>query len=284
MSKHRSPSQVNTWLKCNAAWGWRYVRGVITPPGAALVAGKTAHVAAEEWHKRGMSIKEWTPEAARAALPLEEAEALAGEAFERFSLGKDDKYPDGPPVEWDKQDEDKGAVKDRAIRMSRRYVEVVGPSTGRPLACEKKIELAPEGRDWTLTTVLDAVTTHCGVVTLRDTKTAGKSPSGASSGNIVIESGHRRQLAAYRYAWRAATGSNPDRMAIDYLWAGKRDTNSATAMADVGDADEERLFQILDMMHRAIEAGLFQRNPDSWSCNPKWCGYYERCWVKGEDV
>lgn len=285
MGRHYSPSQVNTWLKCNACWGWRYIRKVVTPPGAALVVGKAVHVPAEEWHKRGLAMgKDWALEAALKSLPVEEAEALAGDAFDRFAIGKDDKYPDGPPVDWTAQEEKQGDAKDRAIRMGRRYVEHVAPSTGKPLACEQKTELQPDGRDWTLTTILDAVTTDGKIVTLRDTKSSGKSPSGAKDGNIVVPSDHRRQLAAYRYAWRARTGANPDRTAIDYVWSGKRDTNSATAPADVGDLDEERLFQILDTMHRSIEAGLFQRNPDSWSCNPKWCGYWQRCWVNGEDV
>jgi len=286
MTRHYSPSQVNTWLKCNAAWGWRYVHKLITPPGAALVVGKAVHVPAEAWHTRGLALgNEWALDAAITALPVEEAESIAADAFDRFALGKDDKYPDGPPVDWTAQEEKQGEAKDRAVRMGRRYVEIVGPSTGRPLACEEKTEVAPDGRDWTLTTILDAVTEgDGGIVTLRDTKSSGKSPSGAKDGNIIVPSDHRRQLAAYRYAWRTKTGANPDQTAIDYLWAGKRDTSSATAPADVGDHDEAMLFKILDAMDKAIRAGMFARNPDSWSCNSKWCGYHDRCWRSGEDV
>jgi len=274
--RHYSPSQLKTWLKCPRAWAWRYVRGVITPPGAALVVGKAVHVPAETYHKRGMDLgTEWSPDAAAAAMPVEEAADVAADAFER---GAGD-------VPWETEDEKRDAAKDRAVRMGSRYVSHVAPTTGRPIAVERKSELHPAGRDWTLVGYLDAVTEEAGgKVVLRDTKSSGKAPSGASGGNIVVPNDYRRQLAAYRWMWREGTGDNPDATVIDYVWAGKRDTNSATAPADVNDDDETLLFSLLDGMHLMVKAGLFPRNPDSWACNAKWCGYWDRCIKRLEDV
>ncbi len=193
MPRHYSPSQLRTWLRCARAWAWRYVRGVISPPAAVLVVGKAVHVSAATWHSRGLDLgTEWSPDAAAAALSAEEAGDLTAGAFDR----------DAGEVPWENESEDRGRAKDRAVRMGVRYVSHVEPSTGRPLAVEQRHDVAPEGRDWTLVTILDAATEDGGHVVIRDTKSSGKAPVGARSGPIVVPSDHRRQLAAYRYAWR----------------------------------------------------------------------------------
>ena len=38
-----SPSQINMYLRCPAAYKYRYVDGLILPPKAALTRGKSVH-------------------------------------------------------------------------------------------------------------------------------------------------------------------------------------------------------------------------------------------------
>lgn len=47
-----SPSQVNTWVECPRKWGFRYIEGIIVPPGKGALLGSATHDVLEKHFKR----------------------------------------------------------------------------------------------------------------------------------------------------------------------------------------------------------------------------------------
>ena len=45
---HLSVSQLSTLQKCGEMYRWRYIEGIKSPPGVALVIGKGTHAAIEQ--------------------------------------------------------------------------------------------------------------------------------------------------------------------------------------------------------------------------------------------
>lgn len=270
MTRHYSPSQLRQFLRCSRQWAYRYVEGLVVPPGAALVVGSSVHVPAGEYHARGLRLgTEWSHDAAREQMGAEEAGDVAAAEFDRRAVD----------VPWDREDEAQGEAKDRAISMARVYVEAVAPTTGRPLSVEERVTIQPEGEPWTLVAVPDLVAEEddTGAEIVRDLKTSGKAPNGASKGRAEVGEENRRQLTVYSYARRAVTGSTPQGAAIDYVWTNKSGAQSISASVVLCDGDEVELFEQLRAMHRAVEAGVFLRGTDGFLCTPRFCGYFDRC-------
>lgn len=268
--RHYSPSQLKMFLRCARQWAYRYVEGLIIPPGAALVVGSSVHVPAGEYHTRGLRLgNEWNHHAARDQMGVDEAEDLAASEFDRRAVD----------VPWEQEEEAPGKAKDRAVAMARVYVEAVAPTTGRPLSVEERVEVQPEGEPWSLVVVPDLVAEEddTGAEIVRDLKTSGKAPNGAGKGAAQVGEDHRRQLAAYAYGRRAVTGRDPQGAAIDFVWSNKSGAQSASAPVVLTDGDALELFDQLREMHRAVEAGIFQRNTDHFLCTPRFCGYFDRC-------
>jgi CRISPR/Cas system-associated exonuclease Cas4 (RecB family) len=267
MSRHYSCSQRNMYLRCPRQYRYRYIDGIVAPPGAALIVGSATHVTAGEAYARGKALDAWTPDAARTLMSGEEAEDLTAAEFDKRATD----------VPWETEDEEPGVAKDRAICMARHVVKDVVPASGRPVSVEERIEVQPQGEDWTFVAIPDVVVVN-GELTIRDLKTKGKAPSGVSSGAVQADTDHAVQLAAYRYAYRALGRGEPSRFAVDYVWTTKKNgAQHAAADVAVTDADLVLLFDDLRDIHAAIKAGVFPRNRGSWACNPRWCGYFDRC-------
>lgn len=266
MGRHYSCSQRNMYLRCPRQYRYRYLDGIVAPPGAALVVGSATHVTAGEAYTRGKALEAWTPDAARAQMTAEEAQDLTAAEFGKRAV----------EVPWDKEEEAQGAALDRAVSMAQHVVAEVVPASGRPVSVEERIEVQPDGEDWTFVAIPDVVVVN-GELTIRDLKTKGKSPAGVSSGTVQADADHAVQLAAYRYAYRALGRGEPSRFAVDYVWSNKKGAQHAAADVAVTDADLVLLFDDLRDINAAIKAGVFPRNRGSWACNARWCGYYEKC-------
>lgn len=114
-------------------------------------------------------------------------------------------------------------------------------------------------------------------VTVRDTKTSGKSPAGTSAEDSI-------QLVTYSFATLVLDKRIPDSVSLDFLvQTKKRHDLKYVPISTTVSMDEINMF--LFRFSRSVHAwnvakktGAFlPANPDDWHCSQKFCGYWDMC-------
>jgi hypothetical protein len=247
-----SISRVNTLYRCGMQYHFRYVEGIVSAPGVSAIVGKGTHRANASDLMHKMDSGE--------LLPLDEVKAIAADATKR-------EWSDQPPTLDDEEkakgeEAVKGEAVDKTVVLAELYHTKVAP-TIEPLGIEKEATVDLSNGDQ-LFMIKDLETpTH-----VRDTKTSGKSPD-ANAADVSL------QLTAY--LWESSLRGQPKSGALDYLVSTKT-PKQVTLETMRGEADFAALARRLDLASSVIQSGLFSPcPPDSWACNPKWCGYWSRC-------
>lgn len=256
---HYSHSRLGVHSRCPRQERYIYVDGRRRPPAGAMLAGSAAH-ASQEAHVKDVI-------AGGSGLELSAYEAKASDYFDAHA----------PEVEWDKEDDPAGKVKDKAVRLASAHRTLIVPKFVNPIASEEQIDVSFGSTDWTLRCVLDVVhRLDSGKVALRDLKTKGKAPSGIKSGKVEVDSAHRSQLHAYYLAWKQAHGDDTE-LAVDYVWSGAKSADALTVAVDFSGHELALLLEDLDEMDSMNKAGLYPRRRDGWWCSVKTCGFYDEC-------
>jgi hypothetical protein len=255
-----SISQVNQYLKCGAAYKFRYMDDILVPGNNFTVQGRGVHKAAEHLHLGLMN----TPD----ALPSMEAMTAL------YSDLHDKEVSDGAILIDEK---DWGFVKDEGIRMTQSYRkgalgDLLDPETGfpmlavRPIAAERiiKVMVTPENSD---------PIPFLGVVDLEepdtvvDVKSKKKSATQADCDNSI-------QLTLYAHILgksnvRLDQVIKPTKtMGVRYLRKSSTRTNH----------DVKHALNVIRDVTEGITKGVFPRtSPDGWHCSMKWCAYWGRC-------
>ncbi len=243
--EHISVSQINMYQRCPASYYYRYVRGMIIPPKAAMTRGTAVHSGIEFNYTQKMETEK--------DLPLEEVKEYTAAVFEEKA------------EETDFEGEDKGKVKDSTISLAGLYHDEVAP-TVQPEAVEEKVEVAFEGTDYTLLGYIDLIDHK---KRIRDTKTTGRTPS-----ESVIQD--NLQLAAYSLMYQTITGEEESGVGLDYL-VDTKNPKVVQFEAKVTEAERQRFLKIMDAVAKAIEAEHFYPNYNNFMCSQKNCGYWDIC-------
>lgn len=245
MIDHISPSQINMYLGCSRQWYYRYVEGLRIPPGAALIRGSAVHAGAEHNYVQKITSK--------IDLPRDEVIAATVAYVEREDEERD----------W--SDASRDEVKDDAARLVGAYMEIVAP-TVQPVLVEETFSFSL--LDTTMTGRIDVFAEN-GV--LRDIKTASRAPN-------QDEVEKSMQLACYTHALRRM-GHPVTGCALDYLVQGKGKAlpRVVTLSGRKTSDDVSTFLAVAEDVVVSIQREGWTRNPTSWKCTPKWCGYYSRC-------
>jgi len=243
-----SPSQINMYLRCPAAYKYRYVDGLILPPKAALTRGKSVHRGQE--HNYNQKINTLTD------VKLSEVQEVTAAEFESLE------------AETDWENNDKGKVKDESISLASLYHQEVAP-TVQPVLVEQKIEVKLPNTDISILGFIDLVDND-GFI--RDTKTASKTPSESE----VIKS---LQLSAYSMAYRDLMGMQEAGVKLDYLVATKT-PKVVTLTAQRSDREIERFANIAKAVANAISKGVYFAAPGNMLCSEKNCGFWSKCHIE----
>lgn len=175
-----SNSALTTLQMCGHKWYLRYIKKDWRPVGYAAKRGVAVHHVAKETHKRQMvEAKIWdgsepeVKELPGSPRAVEEARDLAASEFER-EVNKGD----GCVLMEKERDLGhevvKASAKDCAVDLAGLYVSEVAPLV-KPVAIERRVEIAPKGLDYKIMGVIDLVDDDLGDV-IRDLKTSEKSP------------------------------------------------------------------------------------------------------------
>jgi len=246
---------------CGEQFRRRYLEGERLLPGVAATVGtavdRTVHADLAE----KMAGRELLDDLAVADLAFEN---LAG-AWDKYgvTLAAEDAIAGPAKV--------KGAAIDKSIRLAQLHHRRVAP-TVMPTHLHQKFVLDFNGYDFQLAGEIDIRE----VDTIRDVKTAGKSPDAGAAERSL-------QLDAYALAVQAETGHPPRRGVLDFLVDTKL-LQVVQPERSFEKADFGPFLARLQVAEKARQKGVFvPARPDdgagrvNWRCTPKWCGYFQTC-------
>jgi hypothetical protein len=250
-------SQLSMLSKCGLQYEFRYVKGVLAPPGIALHIGTGTHAGANA----NMRSKIETGK----LLPIG---AVQEEAKKGFIAAWD---KDGCKLEAEEKilgvENVKGAALDMVVRLAALHATELAPKLN-PAKTEEtwRLELKGYPVDLVGTTDLKEVNKK-----VRDLKTSGKSPD-------KTDAEDSEQLTMYALAERTLAGEKGDvQVALDVLVKTKI-PKVVTLESYRTDDDFREVLERVGRAARVIETGaFFPADPQSWWCSAKWCGYYDRC-------
>ena len=239
-----SASQINMYLRCPLSYYYRYVEGLIIPPGSSLTKGKAVHSGVEFNYKQKLETKK--------DLPVNQILEYTSAEFD--SLAEE--------TQWDME---KGKAKDETIKLTQLYCTEISPKV-QPVAVEEKVEVTFDNADYTLLGYIDVIDDK-GFV--RDTKTTGRTPSES----VIV---NNLQLAAYSLAHRQLRGTEESGVVLDYL-VNTKEPKVVQLKAKYQQQQIDRFLKILGIVAHNIKYENFYPNPNNNLCGPKTCGFYQIC-------
>lgn len=233
--------------RCPKQFEFRYVDGIISPPGHALVLGGAVHKGAEVENLSKIALGE-------SADPEAVLDAYSDEWDERA------RNENGPEVEW--EDQDPGKLKDLGVTMTRTYLSELSPQI-KPVSAEREFLLPIPGSGYRLHGFIDVEDEYG---RQRDLKTAGRLKSQASVA---------RDTQGSVYAYAAELEGKPAKgFVLDVVTkASTPKTQSIEPEGVSARAGELRVRAAIDM----IEKGSFPPHFGGWWCSQKFCGWWKIC-------
>jgi RecB family exonuclease len=245
---HLSASSIRMYMRCPRQWWYRYVEGIKIAPDGGLVSGIAFHNAAEDCLTEKIATGENAPPEKAGEVARDEAE----KGLENAVL---------------LEDQSKGSVIDKAVRLAQNWAEKALPDA-KPSTVEESWEL--DLGDVTVIGRIDMVEDDGTVV---DWKTTSKTPPKPADLAANPQTG----------LYSAATGSTK----VKYVHI--VDTKTKGVNVVPVDVPEEMVANARDIATEtaldvagAVRSGYFPRNCEGWHCSPRWCGYYNRC-MSGKD-
>ncbi|MEA3225365.1 MAG: PD-(D/E)XK nuclease family protein [Planctomycetota bacterium] len=252
---HLSPSQLDMISKCGQQYYFRYIKGLIRPPGVALLVGGATHTSVETDLTEKMESGN-----------LLEDDAVKDIAADALKI----RWADEPPgLDADEKargpEKVKGIAIDLTVALSLCHHKELAPEI-EPVALERGLRYTYAGMDYDMLGFLDIQEKN----RIRDTKTRGQSPQ-----QVVAD--RSTALTFYCMAAEAEDKARVEELTIDALVK----TKKPKVVVLKTTRDESDYDQFLARWARAeqiIKAGVFAPcATDNWACTPKWCGYYDIC-------
>lgn len=259
MIDHLSQTMIGMWERCQVQFQYRYLDGLILPPGLAAHIGTGTHKGAEVNQKAKLITGKDEP--------LSVVQDAARDGYMR-ALQKNGVF--FPPSEAASAKRQMAEGIDITVGLAKTYLERVAPEI-KPKHIELKLTLDHKEIPVPFTGIIDLVTAEN---ELRDLKTSSKRWAQSRADTSIQATLYNELVGRY-------VGAYPNRIVFDVLVKGK-DEPQALETTRNGD-DFAALIERVKAMLRGIEAGAFYpASRDSWLCSEQWCGYFQMCkYAKG---
>lgn len=249
-----SQTMLNQFLRCPEQFRRRWIEKEIIPPGIAARRGTAVHKAAAVNHLQ--KIKSGLD------LPLVDLQDAARDEYVRIVKEEGVFIP---------KEQAPGATKligeglDSAVNLTETYHRDLAPQI-QPIMAEER-QIVDIGLEVELQGTIDVVTMEGW---LPDIKTAAKAKTQNEAHNSL-------QLTFYSGLYYSKYGEWPKKLSLEILVASKEP--KLQSLETTRSSEEwQNLLERIQLMLLQINAGLFPPcAPDSWICNPAWCGYYQSC-------
>ncbi len=253
--QHLSPSSINMFNRCGRQFMYRYLEGLVIPPGISAVRGTAAHT--------GVEVNLLNIIQTGSPAPLEAVEVACQEKV-------NSEWEKGvrllPEEQVQPEAKLRGEAVDGAIRLARTHHKEIAPNL-QPFQIERWWEL----------TIPDLPCTVKGRIDLqerdgiRDLKTGKAYPWEDAAERSP-------QLTWYAMAVNALDGTLPNYVSIDHLILTKTGVTYRPQTAKRDAVDFTREIRRAQLTAHSISKDIFQpATPDQWCCSPRWCGYWNRC-------
>lgn len=254
MIEYINQTILNAWTLCPERVRRRWIEGEIIPPGIAARIGTGVHQGAEVNHRAKMISGKDEPESV--------VKDAARDGYVKS-------IQDGvffPPDEASTAQKQIAEGVDSTVNLAGLYHKDLAPKI-QPALTEKTIKMAADGLEIPFIGTVDVYTQDRW---LPDLKTAARSWPEDRAHNAY-------QITLYNELVAHELGEYPAKLSIEVLVKTKTPkTQSIETSRKPGDFDV--LVQRAKLMMQMIEAGFFPpADPSSWSCSPKYCGYYWTC-------
>lgn len=256
MITHLSQSMMGMWGRCQVQFWYRYLDGLIVPPGIAPRIGAGVHKGAEHSNRAKLTQEKREPKGVVVQAAVQGYEdALSKEGVHI------------PPTLAATKSKIIGQGKDQVAALTELYYDDVDPGID-PVAVEKRFEHQPDGLSLPFVGIVDWV--QRGIESWSDIKTS-KSRWSQSKANASIQATLYPRLIGEEY------GQMPTRLRFDVLIKTKKPTYQPVETTRTRE-DWAILLRRANLMLSQIRAGIFQpADPDSWVCSSIWCGYFYLC-------
>jgi hypothetical protein len=242
-------------MKCNEAFRRRYIENEIIPPGVALIVGTGTHHSIDV----NLTAKITTGSLLSIVDVTDAARDGVNKAWEQGVKLDDEEATRGIKAV-------KGEAVDKAVRLATLHARDKAPRLN-PTHVERKWSLELTGYDVDLVGRIDC---QEGALTIRDTKTSGKTPSDDCAEKSV-------QLKAYSAAVKAIDGDLPKFAVLDYLIDNKTPVIKSFEMVPT-DEDTRSMLARVETIILAMQKGVFMPvEPTHWACSERFCGYALSC-------
>ena len=244
-------SAVDTYLRCGMQWKFRYLDGIKSIPGVALLEGSSHHKAMElnNLSKRDRSVD---------LKPTALTDIFMDDFRTRVKAEE-------AGVDWGDEKED--GIFTRAKTLHVRYIQDVAPDI-HPVEVEKRFELpldlCDERGKNSVKVLLVGVADLQVPNIIFDYKTAAR-----SKGQSEVD--QSLQLSLYAYATKA-----PQVGIIELIKKANPEVGVLTAPRSA--MQKQWSLHVVRSVALAIKAGAFPlAAPNTWGCSARFCGYWSRC-------
>ena len=245
---HLSITQIRMYNRCPAQYSYRYGEGLIAPPAARMVRGRSYHKAAEWYYDDILRTY-------RRHKPKHVAEKFA-DHFETSAKNEELVYQEG---------ETKSKLLDSGAALTRLYTERIA-SKINPAAVELSFTIPTELPSMTFRGRIDLVTRSHTIPDLKMSKRMMDADSIAAD----------LQLTGYSIAYEYIFG-RPARNLEFHFALDQKELKVKRVKTYRGNWQKDIFWKMLYDVHAGVCDEHFPRHPDGWWCSPKYCGYYKYC-------
>lgn len=247
-----SHSLIDTYLDCPRKAMYRYVAGIESPMTPALLKGKAND---QSWNA-ALAAKiagDVTP----TEDILERTEVEFRAAVKELGLSS---------IDWEGESDHKAAARtalESALTLSRVWANELYPEI-EPTAVQVELtRQLPSGRQFI--GFLDYEGVVEGLPAIGDNKTGKRRMATGDAGKALQPSAYawlKDEPISFVFSRAIDTGAS---RYSEFVWTAR------------SEADNAWYGELVAMVERAFETGIFPPNPKSNLCGSKWCAYYERC-------
>jgi len=260
-------SSINQFYKCGVQFEFRWVKGVVIPPGIAARKGSSVHRGAEYDYRNVISKGEPAPE--------DEVTDMTRDEFMRLV---NDEGVFLSPEEQETKESLLGKALDQSVSIAKFHHRVLVPTKKKIALIEQRLR-ADVGLPLPISGKPDIVADG----KLSDLKTASKRwPKGRENEEIqptlyrmlLRENGYGDLPAEYTILTNMSKAPKDGGCVFDKETGVCADVR----IAQRNKRDEAILLDRMAAMTRLLERGDFlPATPGSWWCSRKWCGYASIC-------
>ncbi len=246
-----SESAFRMLVRCGMQFYWRYIEGLVIPPGISMVVGTATDVAIDtdlnaKKDTGSLRLDDEIKDMARDALNInwQKGIRLVGDELK------------------ESQKKLKGEAVDDAVTLATMHHQELAP-TMDPIAIQRFWKLELKNYPYDLTGRIDIEEPD----KTRDVKTSAKSPT-------WDEAHKSRQLTIYSLARKVTTGLGWKNLSLDYLIRTKTPKHIVLE-TQREEADFQGFYRLYERAMFVIEKGAFMPNTDGWHCSDRYCGYWD---------